>query len=450
MTRTRLLWLVPWIIAVSAMVTVTHAARFPTGLASSGAVPAFSTFPGRAAAQDTTAAPAGRIAYARDGKELRLVAPDGSGDRLLWSHPQATRDLGINGVAWRPDGGEIAFTSGHAASLSLYHSDVYAVRPDGSGLRRLTNPPDPGQFARFPKGTVTVPVRNSQIFITDPKAKTDLFLVYVAGADAPKRILVPVGSRKTVVFKNVADFGKKAQAVVAIHGRYRWFLPGVDVTAGKATVSPELTITGDGIDLLGAFRPIWRSDGSRISFRDGVCRVSSVPARPPVGEFAADPLFSGKPPLGACTWDWGPTPALANQVLYTENASGDSAVYRMTEGGRHPGAKQTAFTDVEYQMLLDLHWLPDGSGFLYTNKNLFEDSANFFRFDFPTRKLTQVTRLEKEFARRFSISPDGKWVVFERAKARDEDSPADLWIMREDGSEMRLLVRNGLSPSWGR
>jgi hypothetical protein len=429
-------WLLGWIIALSSVSALTRVPSSTLRAAPTGVAP-----------QET---PGGTIAYARGGKELRLIAPDGSGDRLLWSHPRATLDLGINGVAWRPDGQEVAFTSGHDAAASLFHSDVYAIRPDGSGLRKLTNPPDRGEFARFPKGTVTVPVRNSQLFVTDAQAKSDLFTVYVAGADQPQRVQVPVGSRKTVVFKGVADFGAKGQAVVAIHGRYRWFLPGVDVQAGRSVASPELTITGNGIELLGAFRPIWRSDGSRVSFRNGVCLVRSVPSRPPVGEFIADSLFAGKHPMGACTWDWGPTPALANQVLYTENDSDESAVYRITEGGKHPGAKQTAFTNIEYQMLLDLHWLPDGSGFLYTNKNLFADSANFFRYDFTGRKLTQLTRLEKEFARVFSVSPDGKWVVFERGRAIDEDSPADLWIMRVDGSDMRLLVRNGLRPSWGR
>jgi hypothetical protein len=30
--------------------------------------------------------------------------------------------------------------------------------------------------------------------------------------------------------------------------------------------APDFGITGDGIPSLGAFRPVWRSDGSRISY----------------------------------------------------------------------------------------------------------------------------------------------------------------------------------------
>src|ERR687886_744771 len=65
----------------------------------------------------------GLIAYARGGKEIHVIKPDGTGDRLLWSSAQATPDLGVNGLAWRPDGRELAFTSGHDAAYSLYDSD---------------------------------------------------------------------------------------------------------------------------------------------------------------------------------------------------------------------------------------------------------------------------------------------------------------------------------------
>jgi hypothetical protein len=53
----------------------------------------------------------------------------------------------------------------------------------------------------------------------------------------------------------------------------------------------------------------------------------------------------------------GPTPATANQVIYTENSSG-SNIYQMTEGGSHPGTKLTAFSDLDNQFVNDLHWIP--------------------------------------------------------------------------------------------
>jgi hypothetical protein len=391
----------------------------------------------------------GTIAYVRGSTEIRLVGADGTNDRRLWTHPDLTEAIGIYGVAWRPDGKELAFSSGHAAAYSLYHADIYAIRPDGTGLRKLTNPPDRSEFARYPKGSVSVTVSNDQPAYQQTHASAGIFIVYVAGAAEPQQITLPPGASKTLVFNNVADFGNKAQAIVAMWGKYRWFMPGLDVQAGRTVKAPAFSITGDGIDLFGAFRPVWRSDGSRLSYRTGLCTLDTVPANPPAGEFTYSPLFGGKNPLGTCTWDWGPTAATANQIIYTENASGDSSVYRISEGGTHPGEKLTTYSDIEYQLLSDLRWLPDGSGFLFSNVTLMRDSANIFRYDFSTRRVTQVTHFGNEFARAFSVSPDGQRVVFERAKSNEDDAPTDLWVVRIDGRDLRLLVKNGQSPSWG-
>lgn len=392
------------------------------------------------------AAQTGTIAYVRGSTEIRLINPDGTNDRKLWTDPGLSEDLGIYELAWRPDGKEIAFSSSHEATASLYHADIYVIRPDGSGLKRLTNPPSHTEFSRFPKGTVTVTVRNDQ-----PGSVTaGNFIVYVAGADQPQQIALPSGSSKTLVFKSVADFGKHAQPVVAMFGKYRWFVPGVDVQAGRGVTAPVFSIGGEGTELLGAFRPIWRSDGSRVSYRSGLCIVSSVTGDPVPGEYSFNPLFGGKNPTGTCNWDWGPTPSTADQVIYTENGSGDSSIYRMTEGGKHPGTKLATYSDLEYQILSDLHWLPDASGLLYSTVNLMRESANIYRYDFASKRVAQVTKLQNEFARSFSISPDGHFVVFERCSSYEDEKGCDLWVAGIDGSKPRLLAKNALRPSWGK
>ena len=309
-----------------------------------------------------------QIAYIRDGVEVRLINSDGSNDRRLWTHPDAKKPLGIDSLAWSPDGKQIAISSRHAAVASLYDADLYVVKPDGSGFRKLTNAPEHSEFAKYPKGVVSVTVRNDQPFYKQSQASAGVFIVYVAGAIEPQQITLPPGATKTLVFNQVADFGKTAQAVVAIWGNYRWFTPGVDVRTGTTVKAPAFSITGDGIEYFGAFRPVWRQDGSRVSYRNGNCLLNSVPFTPTAGEYVYNPLFAGKAPLGTCTWDWGPTPSTANELLYTENASGDSAVFRITEGKPHPGEKLTSFSNIEYQLLFDLRWLPDASGFLFSNQ----------------------------------------------------------------------------------
>ena len=123
----------------------------------------------------------------------------------------------------------------------------------------------------------------------------------------------------------------------------------------------------------------------------------------------------------------------------------------MKEGGIHnPSSKLTNFSDIQYQLLYDLKWLPDGSGFLYSTVNLFRESGNVFHYDMKSKKTRQLTQLKNEFAKKFSISPSGKWVVYERAKAHEDDKVVDLWMIRMDGTGDHLLVKNGLNPSWSR
>jgi hypothetical protein len=127
----------------------------------------------------TTSARGGTIAYIRNGTEIRLIEPDGSNDRRLWTHPDASKDLGIGSLAWRPDGQELAFSSSHAAVASLYDADLYAIRPDGKGYRKLTNAPDRGEYSGYPKGSVSVTVRNDQPTYKQSQASSGVFIVQV-------------------------------------------------------------------------------------------------------------------------------------------------------------------------------------------------------------------------------------------------------------------------------
>jgi hypothetical protein len=401
---------------------------------------------------DSAVVPAGAIAYVRNASEIRLIDSNGQHDHRIWTHPDAKGELGIYGLAWRPDGKELAFSSAHEALYSLYDADIYAIRPDGSGFRKITNAPDHNDLSRYKKGTVSVTVRNNQYSFQAAHSSAGVFFVNIIGSDEPQMVTLPPGSSKTVVFKSVADFGDHAQPLVAIYGNYRWFMPGTDVAAGRNIKAPDFIITGDGIEKLGAFHPVWRQDGSQISYRSGVCLVQTISAHPEEGDVSFHPMFSGKTPLGSCVWDWGPTPALADRVIYSENSSDEgSGIFMMKEGGVHdPAARLTLFSEVQYQLLNDLKWLPDGSGFLYSTPDLFREASNIFWYDLKTKQTKQITKLQGEFARKFSVSPNGRWIVYERASTIEDDSPVDLWVIGTNGTGDRLLVKNGQSPSWSR
>ena len=144
------------------------------------AVAVFEPVGGQPALAQTTADP-GTIAYVkRSTGDIHLISPDGTNDRVLWTNPNPDEppvDLG-----WRPDGLELAFSGPHEAACSFYDSDIYAIRSDGTGYRRITNAPACAELAGLPKGTVTVNVTN--YFGT-------LVFVYVAGAPGLKT--APVG-----------------------------------------------------------------------------------------------------------------------------------------------------------------------------------------------------------------------------------------------------------------
>jgi len=385
------------------------------------------------------------IAYIRNGAEIRLIDPDGSNDRRLWSLPRTdlAATMGINGVAWRPDGREIAFSSAHEAVQSLYLSDLYGIRPDGSGLRRITNPPDPDEYAHDRKGTVTVTVTNAPAGIL--AAPSTSFLVYVAGAEEPQQVALPPGSSRTLTFENVADLGSHPQPVVAMFGKSRWFIPGVDVVAGRTVQAGVLNISGKGLELFGAYGVAWREDGSQLTYGLGNCGgLFSVPADPAAGSHQDKPPLAGSASANVCTWDWGPTASTANQILMGGGML-DANIYLATAGSGSRGEKVMSAGATD--LMIEVEWLPDASGFLFALST--GSSANIYKYNFAGHQTTQLTHFDGEFVRSFSVAPDGQSIAFERAREFRGGS-SDLWVMRADGRGQRLLVKNGSGPSWGK
>src|SRR5436189_56796 len=82
---------------------------------------------------------------------LFVAAADGSDERPLLASP----DIDYN-PAWSPDGRWIAFSSDRGSGLPFAHGrwehlhlvDIYVIRPDGSGLKRVT---EHGNFCGSPK-----------------------------------------------------------------------------------------------------------------------------------------------------------------------------------------------------------------------------------------------------------------------------------------------------------
>ncbi len=404
-----------------------------------------------AASSITPAAPAvaeqGIIAYVnRSTHDIRLISPDGSGDRRLWSAPRPLGPLPAHDLAWRPDGRELAFSSEHEETCSWYQSDVYAVDFKGGGYRRVTNAPACAALAALPKGSVTVNVAN----YTSAQVQ-----VYVQGAPGIRSVF----ASGPVTFDNVADLGPGiAQPAVGIYGELRVLAsppladvqPGATVAGGNLVISP-----GSGIDALGPGKVSWTADGSALAYgmrtATAIRRLPAVPPNGSIGESL---------PVVAHAWPrlvaWGPTPATQNQYLYY---SRDDLIYYDVAGiylntlGDASGGELLAPINVLYggETVHDIEWLPDGSGFLFTKRYVnLEIYADIFEYNFASRKTTRLTSLPKEdYARGISISPDGRQVVFERSPG-ELDLTSSLWILDRASRAVRKLIDDAGRPAWGK
>lgn len=390
------------------------------------------------------------IAYVRGG-EVRLIQPDGTGDRLLWQSPsKAPRSPFVHPVrdlAWRPDGGELAFASDHEQAYSWFQDDIYAVRADGTGLRRLTNPPAKADLGRLPAGTVKLTLSNRRL-------EAGPYIVYAMGASRPESVTVPPGSAEIVTFTAVADLGDTVQPIVAIYGGQRYFVDvAPNVQAGRTVDAGKLGIsTYSGVTNFGARSPAWRSDGTNIAFvLKPSCTIRDVPANPGGVGPTMHALLDPKTYQNFCVIARGPTPATADRILLATTSEANSYVYLATEGSAALGKPLLAFSD--YNQISDIRWLPDGSGVIMSRRDsLMDDDVNLYGYDFASGRLRQLTDLHssEEHLGRFSISPDGRQIVYESSSVSvlRRDRPGDLYIINRNGSNRRLLLKDAIFPAW--
>ena len=196
---------------------------------------------------------------------------------------------------------------------------------------------------------------------------------------------------------------------------------------------------------------VWRQrDGSGLGYAFGCADIRGIADHPPAGD-SGQPLFDAAA-VTPCVMDWGPTAGTANKILYF-TSTGNAGIYQTTENG---GTGTWLVQMDSLSMVFRVQYLPDASGFIFTYVNS-STSSDVYRYDIQSDTLTQLTNFSGEYARDFSISPDGKSIVFERA----EDGllclfgcASKLWIMGIDGSNLQPLpgtggnALDGAHPTW--
>ncbi|MGE5313629.1 MAG: hypothetical protein ACM3Q4_02940, partial [Acidobacteriota bacterium] len=365
--------------------------------------------------------------------ELHLIDPDGANDHIIYTTPRGLSSINPS-VGWRPKSREITFSSAHEMACSPYESDIFAMQPDGSGLRRITNAPDRDALALLPKGAVTVTVEN---LITN----NSIFFVYVEGAANLKQVAIPAGTSATVTIDSVADLGRQ-QFVYVKSGLGTWLFP-----QAYADVMPGQTVAAaNSVRITSGYGPFhfkintftWKSDGSEVAYLVEAGLKEFLPANPANGQIGQS-LFTGQTSLVGRCLCWSP---VSDELFYFSSLAYPQGIYRGTKGSdvsTHPLVVKTDY-------LSSVALLPDGSGCLYSTYHFGYGANEIMKYDFTSKQATVLIGGSIHLGG-VAMSPDGRYFAF--ADRADENAPYDLFGMDVEGTRQWKIAEDVVSWDWG-
>lgn len=157
------------------------------------------------------AADKGIIAYVSssiDNKEIHLINPDSTQDRVLWSAAYTNAHVNdrIGALSWHPDGTELAFDSAHNWQSSTSLRDIYAISPDGTNYRNITNAPGAEGSNNFPTGSVK--------FTVGAREQGDV-QIYIEGAKEPTKYFAKQSMDYTIT-QTIADWGEGVRQYIRL------------------------------------------------------------------------------------------------------------------------------------------------------------------------------------------------------------------------------------------
>lgn len=367
---------------------------------------------------------------------IERIRPDGTHQQRVWTHPGTSGTQRLMDLAWKPDASEIAFASDHEFGHSAFQVDVYSIRPNGSGLRRVTNAPGDTAIngGGYSFGTVQMQIYNGYGTVAP-------FLVYVEGA---KQAVAhdPGNFQDTtgITIPNVADLGTEPQYIAFVWSSTNCST-GIEVAAIPVDVQAGKTVSVGPVTFQGscatpwANRVTWKRDGSKIGFHLSSAGPQQVDAAGGnVGAFSS--LFTLTSPNTIYNdLDWSP---VNDDILFHGSVNSNWGFYLSSVGSSNIVSLVVNFSTSEAA------WLPDGSTFVYGMGHLYEYIPN-------GADVVLVAVGNGESVRHPSVSPDGRFVVFEREVTSNDTH--DLWIYDSQNATVSPLATSNSwasSPDWSR
>jgi dipeptidyl aminopeptidase/acylaminoacyl peptidase len=196
---------------------------------------------------------------------LLTLKEDGSDERVVLRTPMTggTTLLRLSDASWSPDARWIYFTGvveeRETERLSYDLTDVFAVRPDGSGLRRLTATGDAGRPVPSPDGETLLFMRSEH-----PARLPFTSGLWLMAADGTRqrRLLEARDGRLDLP----GSWSPDGETIVFT--RCDWVLPRPDGLVPNTCTVQKVTRTGSDVTQLAerATEPVYSPDGERIAF----------------------------------------------------------------------------------------------------------------------------------------------------------------------------------------
>lgn len=396
--------------------------------------------------------------YGRDPQSkrdiIKLIDPNNNIAKTIWTYPYPKQKYQWKDIKWKPDGSELAFVSDYETPFSPTYTNIYAIRSDGKGLRKISNPPFQNQInnEEYPRINVTGRIKNNTASNTGKEEVTAVSL-WIQGARKVIPLYLKPNAKIPFEIEDVANIGNDPdifEPVIVLHWSNSKCAFGVEYKRPSSKISFSKTDIGtlmfDGLvcsegSEVNSIRNIsWNRDGSGIGF----AMIGGLRKIDPAGQsiFNTQELL----PFSNIMWPdhmaWSPTddhylyydydlPGMENAGIYIAG-QGDPPDLLVND------AKSTSPA-----------WLPDGSGFLYV-RDSYED-RNIYHYNLQNKKKTRLTYFSYEAIENISVSGDGKYAVFEMRNTWATPIESDLWIMDlTNPTEMWQITsdRHSTHPDW--